>query len=110
MTYEQIVEALRDRKCESTETALDYAVDAEVHALIEGTSKYVNIRRSADKRERARTDAQKFYAEDITHLLNNPVQPRPHQLLSLRRFAVSWAVAEVLRTNDDITNAGTKTV
>jgi hypothetical protein len=31
-------------------------------------------------------------------------------MLNLRRFSVVWAVAEVLRTNDDVTAGGTKKV
>lgn len=110
MTYEEIIRALRERKCESTETALDRAVRDEALALIDSTSRYRGVRRAEAKRAQAVSDAAEFYAADITNQLADPVQPTPHRMLSLRRFATTWAVAEVLRTNDDITDSGTKVV
>ena len=46
---------------------------------------------------------REFYAEDITRLLNEPEVLTPDKQLSHRRIAVAWAVAEVLRANDDVT-------
>lgn len=115
MTYEQIIEALHARKCTSTATALDYAAREEGCALIDGGTSWGNYKNVQHQRlripgERAYKAARDLYAEDITDLLNSPVQPDPHRVLSHRRFSVAWAVAEVLRTNDDITKGGTKKV
>jgi uncharacterized membrane protein affecting hemolysin expression len=107
VTYDEIVKALDERKCMSTEAALDSAVYAEAQALIKGASRYNKLRNKLDT---AKLDARDFYADDITRQLNEPVSPTPSRMLNLRRFSVVWAVAEVLRTNDDVTAGGTKKV
>jgi hypothetical protein len=94
MTYAEITEALHARKCVSTVAALDYAVELEKTSLHENTTKY----KLRDGGHAARAAARDFYAEDITHLLGDPQQPTPERVLNSRRFAVAWAVAEVLRT------------
>ncbi len=95
MTYAEITEALHARKCVSTVAALDYAVELEKTSLHENTTKY----KLRDGGRAAREAAREFYAEDITRLLNEPEVLTPDKLLSHRRIAIAWAVAEVLRTN-----------
>jgi hypothetical protein len=93
VTYKQIIEELRTRKCDSTIVALEYAVEQEKTSLVENTTKY----KLRDQGRAAREAAREFYAEDITEQLNNRQELTPQQLLNHRRIAIAWAVAEVLR-------------
>lgn len=95
MTYEEIVRALRDGKCESTEAALERVVEDEAKALAE-MHKY----KLRDGGRAAREAAREFYAEDITEQLTNPYPPTPNQILAHRRMIAAWAIAQVLVSNN----------
>lgn len=93
MTYEEIVAALRRGNCDSTADALERAVEDEARALRDerrplGVAAEIQASRAA---------ARDYYAEDITAQLRDPVQPNPNRMLNLRRFPVTWAVAEIMR-------------
>lgn len=97
MTYEEIITALRQGKCDATADALDRAAYEEARALARTDTRPSEVSGSAARR--ALPAAEEFYAEDITAQLREPEQPTPNRMLNLRRFPVAWAVAEVLRTN-----------
>ncbi len=100
MTYKEIIAALINGKCESTASALERAMLDEAKALAESHHSRWNKR---DGGKAARESAEEFYAEDITALLeakDGRFLPTPQQILTLRRHATAWAVAEVLRTNN----------
>ncbi len=97
MTYQEIVDKLHALKCDSTVSALDNAVHAEAVALVEGMSRYNFEHARARVPERAAYEAaREFYASDITRQLADPEQPTPARVLNLRRFPVTWAVAETI--------------
>lgn len=105
MTYEKIIEALHAHDLTSTATALDYAVREEACALMDngpgGAYTTALHRKLRIPNERATKAAQQYYAEDIAAELTKPrgFAPSPATLLSHRRYAVAWAVAEVLHSN-----------
>ena len=96
MTYDEIIAALKSGKCDATVESFERAIEDEKRALFElpgGKWKKRDMGRAA------REAAREFYADDITRQLTDPVQPSPSNMMGLRRFPVTWAVAEVLRTN-----------
>ena len=92
MTFEEILKMLRAGKCESTAASLEQALADETAAL-------AAVYKLRDKGKKAREDSKAFFAEDITNQLTDPVDVTSHRMLTLRRFPVVWAVAEVIRTN-----------
>ena len=96
MTYKEIVAALhKDGKFFMTASALERAVNDEAKALAE-----LPDGKWSRGGKFARESAEEFYAEDITEQLADPKPPTSTRLLTLRRFGVAWAVAEVMRTNN----------
>jgi hypothetical protein len=96
VTYDEIIRAL-DKRSASARRGLECAVEEEKTALFEGTSKY----KLRDFGRAALAAAREFYAEDITEQLNNPLPLDPYRLLSHRRLAVAWAVAQILKVDFD---------
>lgn len=94
MTIAEILTALCNAKLDQTAMGLERAIDEEAQALAK-----LDLYNRRDKGKAAREAACEFYAEDITNQLREPLEPTPDRVLSLRRFPVTWAVAEVLRTN-----------
>jgi hypothetical protein len=106
VTYDDITEALHAHNCDTTATALDCAVREEACMLIDGSNRWGSYKNERNQRmripnEQAAEAAREFYAADITEQLNKQQKLTPERVLTHRRAAVTWAVAEVLRTNAD---------
>ncbi len=93
MIYKEILRTLHERKLDSTVSALEQAVEDEAKALASLNKSKWNKR---DGGKAAREDAEAFYAFDITTQLLETQTPSPRDILTLRRCAVAWAVAEIL--------------
>jgi hypothetical protein len=97
MTYDEIEQALKGTDSKYARTyvleRLREAVEDEAEAL--RLPDHVGRVRSSKERH---ATAQDFYAEDISRLLSEPSTPLiAADILSRRRKATAWAIAEVLR-------------
>lgn len=95
--YDTIVAALRSKRLESLETALDRIVREEADDLAKVPT-YAK-RRTAGYMARVLEDSKSFYASEILdELFTDP--PRtltPEQIISTRRTAKAWAIAAIMR-------------
>lgn len=103
MTYDEIVAALYVRDLGSAARSLETAVRDEGCMLIDGGTAWGDYKSERHRRLRipsakAETAAKNFYAEEITGKLREYEPPSPDLMLSHRRFATAWAVAQILRT------------
>lgn len=92
MTYNQIIGLLKAGNCTGTIEGLELAVRQETERLRKPPTAW--------KPARALDSAREFYAEGISEQIANPLEPTPDRMLHASRFPATWAVAEVLRTND----------
>lgn len=100
MTYDKIIELLKSNKLDSTAESFESAIEDEASALQNGTTRYDRMKKfgaSSYPSPGTIEVAKEFYAEDITNQLADPVEPTPVRMMTLRRFPVTWAVAETLR-------------
>ena len=106
MTYDEIIKKLRSPARDCAAGGLENAVREEACTLIESGNRwgsYLSVRHARMRipSEHALAAAREFYAEDITEQLNNPLPLDPYRLLSHRRLAVAWAVAQILKVDFD---------